>query len=161
MQRKRLTAISEIGFDYRPGPPGRTDVHRIMPRIDTIPLTDLIDTVEICAGMEPAGDAYGGLVPLFFRFESAMDHFYGSSSLMRRKTPVLACSCRELGCWPLLTRISMTGDLVVWDCFEQPYRTTRDYTAFGPFLFDRNQYDKAVQGLHVTIAATNDVPSRT
>ncbi|MFD6397154.1 hypothetical protein [Nocardia sp. NPDC060249] len=59
-----------------------------------------------------------------------------------------ACSCGELGCWPLLTRISLTGDLVVWDCFEQPYRTTRDYTAF-----DRNQYDKAVQGLATAIAA--------
>ncbi|MGW6726046.1 hypothetical protein ACWF9G_09095 [Nocardia sp. NPDC055029] len=153
MQRKRLTAISEIGFDYRPGPPGRTDAHRIMPRIDTIPLTDLIDTFEIRAGMEPAGDAYGGLAPLFFRFESANDHFHGSSSLTRQKTLVLACSCGELGCWPLLTRISLTGDLVVWDCFEQPYRTTRNYTAFGPFLFDRNQYDKAVQELDAAIAA--------
>ncbi|MFD4430717.1 hypothetical protein [Nocardia sp. NPDC058497] len=149
-----MTATSEIRFDYRPGPPGRTDVHRIMPRIDTVPLTDLIDTFEICAGMQPAGDAYGGLVPRFVRFESAMDHFHGSSPLTTgRKTPVLACSCGELGCWPLLARISLTGDLVVWDCFEQPYRTTRDYTAFGPFLFDRNHYDKAVQGLSTAIAA--------
>ncbi|MFD6395054.1 hypothetical protein, partial [Nocardia sp. NPDC060259] len=72
MQRQRSTATSEIRFDYQPGPSGRTDVHRIMPRIDTIPLTDLIDTFEICAGMQPAGDAYGGLVPRFVRFESAM-----------------------------------------------------------------------------------------
>ncbi|MEV0770282.1 hypothetical protein [Nocardia salmonicida] len=160
MQRKRLTAISEIGFEYRPGPPGRTDVHRIMPHIDTIPLTDLIDTFEICAGMEPAGDAYGGLVPLFFRFASATDHFHGSSSLRGEKTPVLACSCGELGCWPLLTRISLTGDLVVWDCFEQPYRTTRDYTAFGPFLFDRDQYDNAVQGLDAAVTAHDTPESR-
>lgn len=130
-------------------------MHRIMPRIDTIPLTDLVDTFEICGGIEPAGDTYGGLVPVFFRFESAMDHFHGSSSLMRQKTPVLACNCGELGCWPLLTRISLTGDIVVWDCFEQPYRPARDYGAFGPFLFDRNQYDKAVNGLDTAIGAHN------
>lgn len=142
-----------IGFDYRPGPPGRTDVHQIVPHIDSIPLTDLIDTFEIFAGMEPAGDAYGGLVPVFFRFGSAIDHFHMSSSRSELKTPVLACTCGEVGCWPLLTRIGMTGDLVVWDCFEQPYRTARDYTGFGPFLFDRDQYDKAVQKLDVAITA--------
>lgn len=125
-----------------------------MVRIDTVPLTDLVDTFEICAGMHPAGDAYGGLVPEFVRFESAMDHFHGSSPLTTgQQTPVLACSCGELGCWPLLTRITLTGNCVVWDCFEQPYRTTRDYTAFGPFLFDRDQYDKAVHELDIAIAA--------
>ncbi|MEV0331757.1 hypothetical protein [Nocardia sp. NPDC050717] len=125
-----------------------------MPRIDTIPLTDLIDTFEICAGMEPAGDAYGGLVPQFFRFGSAMDHFQGSSFRLRQRTPVLACSCGELGCWPLLTRITRTGDLVVWDQFEQPHRPMRDYTTFGPFLFDRNRYDEAVEALEDAIAGT-------
>ncbi|MBH0774701.1 hypothetical protein [Nocardia bovistercoris] len=154
VQRRCSPAISEIGFDYRPGPPGRADVRQIMPRIDTISLNDLIDTFEISADMQPAGDAYGGLVPRFVRFESAVDHFHGFSSLaMGQKIPVLACSCGELGCWPLLTRISLTGDLVVWDYFEQPYRTARDYTAFGPFLFDRDQYDKAVRVLGAAIAA--------
>ncbi|MFD3704372.1 hypothetical protein ACFWUP_14625 [Nocardia sp. NPDC058658] len=156
MQRKRSTATSEIEFDYRPWP-GRIDVHRIVPRIDTIPLTDLIDTFEICADMQPAGDAYGGLVPEFVRFESATDHFHGFSRLTRRKkTPVLACSCGEMDCWPLLTRITLTGDLVVWDCFEQPYRPTRDYTGFGPFLFDRNQYDNAVRDLSPPSPPSND-----
>lgn len=122
-----------------------------MPRIDTIPLTDLIDTYETCARMEPAGDAYGGLVPLFFRFESAMDHFHGLSFRGRQKTPVLACSCGEWGCWPLLTRITLTGDLVVWDRFEQPHRPTRDYETFGPFVFDRDRYDKAVDSLSTAI----------
>ncbi len=150
-RRRRSTATSEIEFDYRPGPPGRPDVHQIVPRIDTIPLTDLIDTFEIRAGMEPAGDAYGGLVPLFFRFESATDHFHGSSFHASQKTPVLACSCGEWGCWPLLTHISLTGDLVVWDRFEQPHRPMRDYATLGPFLFDRDQYDKAVDTLSTAI----------
>src|SRR4051812_46116737 len=57
------------------------------------------------------------------------------------KTPVLGCECGEWGCWPLMARIAMTAELVIWDSFEQPHRKTRDYTAFGPFRFDRNQYD--------------------
>ncbi|MGW4118101.1 hypothetical protein [Nocardia sp. NPDC004711] len=117
-------------------------------------MTDLIDSFEISASMQPAGGVYGGLVPRFVRFGRAMDHFHGSSPLTTgQKTPVLVCSCGELGCWALLTRVTLTGNLVVWDCFEQPYRTTRDYTAFGPFLFDRDQYDKAVQTLSAEIAA--------
>ncbi|GEM31846.1 hypothetical protein NN3_28530 [Nocardia neocaledoniensis NBRC 108232] len=146
--------MSELEFDYRPGPPGRPDVHQIMPRIDTILLTDLIDTYETCARMEPAGDAYGGLVPLFFRFESAMDHFRGLSFRGQQKTQVLACSCGEWGCWPLLTRITLTGDLVVWDRFEQPHRPARDYTTFGPILFDRSQYDVAVEALDTALDGT-------
>ncbi|MFD3704018.1 hypothetical protein ACFWUP_12785 [Nocardia sp. NPDC058658] len=111
-------------------------------------MTDLIGTFEISVGMEPVGDAYGGLVPLFVRFESAMGHFHGYSPLtVGQKTPVLACNCGALGCWPLLMRITVTGNLVLWDHFEQPHRIARDCAAFGPFLFDRNPYDNAVQGL--------------
>ncbi|MCA2205738.1 hypothetical protein [Nocardia rosealba] len=153
---------SEISFDYQPGSLDRADVHQIMPRIDSIPLIDLVDTFEIGAGMEPSGDMYGGLAPQFFRFDSATEHFHGSRK--PRKTPVLACSCGEVGCWPLFTRISLTGDLVVWDHFEQPHRPTRDYTAFGPFLFDRIRYDTAIQDLSTAIEshkASSAQPERT
>lgn len=42
------------------------------------------------------------------------------------------------------------------DCFEQPYRKTRDYTAFGPFQFDRHQYDDALQALSKGIGSDAD-----
>jgi hypothetical protein len=29
-------------------------------------------------------------------------------------------------------------------CLEQPHRKTRDYVAFGPFQFNRHQYDDAL-----------------
>ncbi|MET7890199.1 hypothetical protein [Streptomyces mirabilis] len=108
----------------------------IVPRIDGAPLTKLIDGFEIAAGMKPVGDAYGGLIPEFFRFGPMLDHFLGrSTNAMGPKTPVLGCECGEWGCWPLMVRITATADLVTWDAFEQPHRTTRDYTAFGPFHF--------------------------
>jgi hypothetical protein len=33
---------------------------------------------------------------------------------------------------------------VTWTEFEQPYRKARDYSAFGPFVFDRGTYEDAV-----------------
>ncbi len=30
---------------------------------------------------------------------------------------------------------------------EQPFRADRDYSAFGPFVFDRQDYDRALEAL--------------
>ncbi|MFI7320247.1 hypothetical protein [Streptomyces venezuelae] len=46
-----------------------------------------------------------------------------------------------------MARITATADLVTWDSFEQPHRTARDYTAFGPFHFTWPQYDDALLAL--------------
>lgn len=103
--------------------------------------------------MQPARDAYGGLIPQSFRFGPMRDHFYGhSTDAMGPKTPVLGCECGEWGCWPLMAHIIVTADSVTWDSIEQPHRKTRDYTAFGPFRFDRRQYDDALQALNTTTA---------
>jgi hypothetical protein len=119
-----------------------------------IALTELIDRFEADAGMQPAGDAYGGLILQYFRFGRMDDHFHGrSADAMGPKTPVLGCECGEWGCWPLMARITVTGDLVVWDSFEQPHRMTRNYTAFGPFQFDRRQYDDALRALTEAISS--------
>jgi hypothetical protein len=45
----------------------------------------------------------------------------------------------------------MMGTTVVWDTFKQPHRTLQDYSDFGPFVFNAEQYTKAV----VEIAAKN------
>ncbi|HVK26188.1 MAG TPA: hypothetical protein VM677_32930 [Actinokineospora sp.] len=137
---------NEIQFDYRICD-GR-DVFEVVPRVDGMPLTELIDRFEIGAQMMPAGNAYGGLIPLFFRFGPMNQHFHGrSTGAMGPKTPVLGCECGEWGCWPLMAHIIVTDELVTWDCFEQPHRDTRDYTGFGPFRFDRHHYDRALQDL--------------
>ncbi|WBO68873.1 hypothetical protein [Streptomyces camelliae] len=126
----------------------------IVPLIDGALLTELIDGFEIAAGMQPAGDAYGGLIPEFFRFGPMQDHFLGrSTNAMGPKTPVLGCECGEWGCWPLMARITPTADFVTWDAFEQPHRKTRNYVAFGPFQFDRHQYDDTLQALSAVIGS--------
>ncbi|MFF3842516.1 hypothetical protein [Streptomyces sp. NPDC001930] len=55
---------NDVRFDCRHRGDGGPLV--IVPRIDGAPLTELIDGFEIAAGMQPAGDAYGGLIPEFF-----------------------------------------------------------------------------------------------
>jgi len=61
---------------------------------------------------------------------------------------VLACgACGELGCWPLYAAVSVGGESVTWSAFEQPHRRDRDYTGLGPFEFDREQYQAAVERL--------------
>ncbi|WP_225726540.1 MULTISPECIES: hypothetical protein [unclassified Nocardia] len=126
---------------------------RVIPRVDGVPLTDLIDRFELDAGMRPAGGAYGGLVPAYARSLRMDAHFHGMSTMaMGSKIPVLVCECGEWGCWPLLAEITVTDDFVIWDRIEQPYRPARDYTAFGPFRFKRKQYDRALRDLNKPIS---------
>ncbi|MFB7718503.1 hypothetical protein [Nocardia sp. NPDC056100] len=40
----------------------------------------------------------------------------------------------------------------MWNSFGPPYDTDRDYRAFGPFLFDRDQYDRAVRAFSIEAA---------
>ncbi|WP_369253890.1 hypothetical protein [Streptomyces sp. R35] len=143
---------NEIRFDCQHRGDGGPLV--IVPHIGGAPLTELIDRFEMDAGMQPAGDAYGGLIPEFFRFGPMEDHFHGqSTNAMGPKTPVLGCECGEWGCWPLMARIIVTPDHVTWDSFEQPHRRTRDYSGFGPFHFDRHQYDDAVKALSAAVSS--------
>jgi hypothetical protein len=67
------------------------------------------------------------------------------------KPAVLVCTCGEPGCWPLVVRIDVRDDIVVWSDFEQPHRTDehggRDpwsYDPVGPFEFDRSSYKQAL-----------------
>ncbi len=148
----RHMITQEIFFDCRRQ--ADRGVVEVVPCIDGTPLTDLVDRFEIDAGMQPAGDAYGGLIPQFFRFGPMEDHFHGrSTGAMGPKTPVLGCECGEWGCWPLMAGITLTPDHVTWDAFEQPYRRTRDYSEFGPFQFDRLQYADAVKALAASLGS--------
>ncbi|GHF82059.1 hypothetical protein [Deinococcus ficus] len=79
---------------------------------------------------------------------------------------LLACTCGELGCWPLLARVDVTHHEVRWLDFEQPHRTARhdeeviipggpprararvwNYEGFGPFVFNRGAYTSAIDHL--------------
>jgi hypothetical protein len=107
-------------------------------------------------GAESIAGAYCGLPPGSDICPPSR-HFLGepSSALYRYgdKVQVLGCECGEPGCWPLLCRIKIDGSVVIWTDFEQPHRSGRSsqaawsYDAFGPFEFDKEQYDSAVEDL--------------
>ena len=82
-------------------------------------------------------------------------HFFGEQphpKTREARVELLGCGdCGEMGCWPILARIDVEKDCVTWSNFQQPHRSGRgksavwDYSHFGPFVFDRAQYEEALQ----------------
>ncbi len=119
----------------------------LTPVIDNVSLIDRVKGFEERRGFTPAG-GYGGLVPSSFRFGDLRTYFMGKEE---RQWPrpehlwLLACHCGEVGCWPLTTRVVVLNDAVMWMNFAQHYRPEWDYSEFGPFVFARDQYERAVE----------------
>ena len=120
----------------------------LMPCIDGERLADLIADFEREIGhTDPAG-GYGAIVPWHFNLGALSSYFWGKEGPIEGdgagEIYALFCECGEAGCWPLITHVQADDQVVVWDRFAQPHRPKRDYTGFGPFEFDRAQYDEAV-----------------
>lgn len=137
------------------------EVLTVTPLIDGIVLTELIERYEHEHGMEPAG-GYGGLVPAFFRYGSFDRYFLGKSEgeyfNEERSSYLLACQCGEVGCWPLSARISTTETEVIWHGFAQKYQPKRDYSGFGPFVFEIAAYTKTVGEIASRFRQYDDLP---
>jgi hypothetical protein len=134
---------------------------KVVPAIDSIPLTELISTFEREHGFQP-DDGYGGLIPQHYDygplgryFMADFDHDSHWKNL--GGVWVLGCECGEVGCWPLQCRIRSDGRNVTWDNFKQPHRPGRDYSQFGPFIFVQHQYEAAVANLSEEL--TSKTPS--
>jgi hypothetical protein len=123
----------------------------VVPRIDGTPLTDLVAAFEGGRHFEPAG-AYGGIIPELFDY-GPIDRYFMGEWAESGGIYVLGCDCGEAGCWPLLCRVKRDGAAIVWDSFRQPYRAERDYSQFGPFIFDAAQYTAAVELLQAQLTS--------
>jgi hypothetical protein len=71
---------------------------------------------------------------------------------------VLGCNCGIPDCWPLTARVSLAEDIVCWSRFQNWHRVKGcvsewDHTGLGPFVFDRQEYEKAVRDLLPEIEA--------
>jgi len=150
--------MSQVQFNVR----RRTDlgdVAEVVPSVDGEELTDLIHEFEKRAGLETRDVSYGGLIPAQFRFGPLSGHFLAEEGAFvneQGKVPLLGCSCGEWGCWPLLALVTADDDAVVWSAFEQPHRPKRDYSGFGPYRFERAEYDEALQALERAVADSDD-----
>ncbi len=91
----------------------------------------------------------GSYQPLSFR-RVPRALLYGDASFeyARRdgRMTLMGCGCGTVECWPLVARVTGDDERVVWDAFGQPFRRW-DYSTFGPFEFDRADYDKSVDAL--------------
>ena len=117
----------------------------VTPAVDGTSLSAMVTVFERQQGFEPSG-GYGGLIPDNFDYGRLDQYFLGGGedSFWAQGIYLLGCECGEVGCWPLQCQIRTDGNNVMWEKFRQPHRPERDYSNFGPFVFDGEQYRKAV-----------------
>jgi hypothetical protein len=89
------------------------------------------DPIPAAAALPPSRHLFG-----------AADHYYSDED---GHPYLLEHGCGDPGCWPFVARISLDGDTVVWSEFRQPHRLDWSYEGFGPFVFDRAQYEAALE----------------
>jgi hypothetical protein len=145
--------VDQVSFEF--GPAGEEfpdDLRQIKIEVNGVELPELVRKAELPSARadeeeEMAGN-YIGLVAGYMRIDLAGQFLGGQGTPMfegtTEKTALLGCGCGEVGCSPLMARITVTDDTVTWDRFEQPTRPDWDYDDFGPFTFDRGQYERAL-----------------
>ncbi|MEF0938906.1 hypothetical protein [Rhizobium sp. BR 362] len=122
----------------------------ILPCVDGVGLDRLAAAFEEAAGYRDPAGGYGGLIPSFYRFGPLPSYFLGQEEPVageQGEIYVLSCECGEVGCWPLIGHVRLHEDKVIWHGFRQPHRPSRNYAGFGPFEFERTQYEQAVEAL--------------
>ncbi len=98
----------------------------------------------------------GAYAPLLAKsFLPPSKHFLGipeGYTEYNGKVALLACdTCGLVDCWPLIAKITVQKDTVVWSGFEQPYRGPHSkslhwqYDGMGPFVFDKKQYERELE----------------
>lgn len=120
----------------------------LMPCVDGMELADLVSAFERVRGYRDPAGGYGGIVPSHYKLGPLAAYFLGKSEVVeggqRGEIYILFCECGEAGCWPLVAHVSFDDQLVVWHDFSQPHRPERDYSSFGPFTFQRSEYERIV-----------------
>jgi len=144
--------MDEVTFELAPaGGDYADDLTQIRIEVNGMSLIELVRRAELPSAQaddeEELAGTYVGLVPGYIRIDLA-SQFLGSpgTSLSPgpdEKTALLSCNCGEVGCSPLLARVTVDDETVTWDEFEQPTRPDWDYDGFG-FTFSRPQYEQAL-----------------
>jgi hypothetical protein len=145
--------VDEVSFEFAPaGEDFPDDLRQIKIRVNGVELPELARDAELpsarAGGEEDIAGNYIGLVAGYMRIDLAGQFLGGQGTPMftgsADKTALLGCGCGEVGCSPLMARVTVTEDTVIWDEFEQPTRPEWDYDGLGPFTFDRSEYERAL-----------------
>jgi hypothetical protein len=148
--------MDQVNFEFAPaGEDFPDDLRQIKITVNGVDLPELVRVAELPSAKadeeeEIAGN-YIGLVAGYTRIDLAGQFLGGQGTPMftgsDEKTALLGCGCGEVGCSPLMARVTVTDETVVWDDFEQPTRPDWDYEGFGPFTFDRSEYERALMAI--------------
>jgi hypothetical protein len=148
--------VDEVSFELVPAGEDFPDgLQQIRIEVNGVELPELVREAELPSARadqeeEMAGN-YIGLVAGYVRVDLAGQFLGGQGTPMfeesNGKTALLGCGCGEVGCSPLMAKITVTDDVVTWDEFEQPTRSDWRYDGFGPFRFERAQYERALMSI--------------
>lgn len=124
----------------------------VVPIIHGVPLTSRVAAYERDRDYDLPG-TYVGVPAYWLR----LDFEQGTKGLGYFDTSdyveLLTCNgCFELGCWPLEAKIAVDSETVTWSGFRQPHRRRQTYEGFGPFTFERSDYERAVDQLRSRLA---------
>ena len=139
------SGLSEIHFGV--GPWAQCEV-LLTPIIGGRSLVDLVTDYEEGRGWELAG-IHDGLVLDELQLEDLEEHLLQGRPSSHHDTgvAVLGCTCGVNECLPLLAEVRITDDQVSWGGFQYSLAAglSWDYSDFGPFEFERAQYEVALQ----------------
>jgi hypothetical protein len=146
--------MDELSIGWLQTPDGVAAV----PEVNGESLIALVRAAELPSaeqsGTPSLAGAYGGLPPAVVRGPSSI--LLGRSEptaegpdprlyVHGERVTLLACRCGDPGCWPLQARLGLEETRVTWSEFAQPHRSTWNLSRFGPFVFDRAQYEQALE----------------
>lgn len=121
-------------------------------RVNGSRLQEIVRAVEANQGTgdaeknAPAPGAYMGLHPQsddYFVRRLVGEPVVHTSNGISRRTALLRCTCGEVECWPLQANVEVTDRTVTWSHFRSAHDEW-DLSSIGPFVFDRDQYEKSL-----------------
>lgn len=139
-----MQGICILSFAFEPLPYNNSKFTAV-PVVNGVRLVELVAHYEREHGHNLPG-AYGGVYRCDFTGDPFEQYFLeasGNASVSGRRW-LLGCTCGVADCWPLEATIVRNERQVIWQEFSQPHRPKQDYSDFGPFLFEVEQYRQAV-----------------
>lgn len=130
---------------------GRTDCWGLDVRINGQRLLDLIHDWEEEREPDDAKKITLSHAPIFYYYGRYLygwlnEKLHRNDTAPEHRATILGCRCGEIGCWPLQATVTLAEGTVTWSDFFQPFRPESTlYQDFGPYIFDRIQYETEVR----------------
>lgn len=119
--------------------------------VNGVSLVDLVRQAELPMAQQEGSPGLAGQYSWCYGTRTYMTDLRRGSKDPEDFIPMLQCPCGEPACWPLYAWIEVGEETVTWHSFYQRHRQAGssdkpwDYSGFGPFTFDRKQYERALQ----------------